>query len=163
MGSSVKVTYRPGVVALWDSRVLQGKIHDSVVSKPVSDVVLEIGAGGGEWADVLAAFVPSRKPLQARFCYKASTTAKHFPRLGAALHDVGTDTGLVTPEHSPDEIRSVNEALLSNKWVQGELRGRLGLAGVTLTDAMGAGSLKGFGGADETAKQAAAAGMDLLL
>ncbi|OAR02754.1 hypothetical protein LLEC1_06760 [Akanthomyces lecanii] len=52
---------------------------------------------------------------------------------------------------------------LSNKWVQDELRSRLGFAGVTITDAMEAGSLSGFGSAEETAHLAAEAGMDLLL
>lgn len=129
--------------------------------------------------------------IQAQQGAGVAATAKHFPGLGAASHDANTDVRPVTLELSLDEIRRVDEgpyvaaieagvdlvmtswavypaldgrpAGLSNKWVQDELRGRLGFQGVTITDAMEAGSLKGFGGPDETAKLAAAAGMDLLL
>ncbi|EJP67070.1 glycosyl hydrolase [Beauveria bassiana ARSEF 2860] len=120
-----------------------------------------------------------------------AATAKHFPGLGAASHDANTDERPVTLELSLDEIRRVDEAPyvqaiaagvelimpswavypaldarpagLSNKWVQDELRGRLGFAGVTISDAMEAGWLKGFGSTEETAKLAAEAGIDLLL
>lgn len=137
---------------------------------------------------VINAVVPFIKAQQAA---GVAATAKHFPGLGAASHDANTDERPVTLELSLDEIRHIDEAPyvqaiaagvelvmlswavypaldgrpagLSNKWVQDELRGRLGFAGVTITDAMEAGSLKGFGSAEETAKLAAEAGMDLLL
>lgn len=143
---------------------------------------------GNTSAAVSAAAVPFITAQQAA---GVAATAKHFPGLGAASHDANTDTGPVTLEQSLDELRSIDEAPyvdaiaagvqlvmmswavypaldgrpagLSNKWVQDELRGRLGFKGVTITDAMEAGSLKGFGGPEETAKLAAAAGMDLLL
>lgn len=139
-------------------------------------------------AGVAAAAVPF---LTAQQAAGVAATAKHFPGLGAASHDANTDEVPVTLELSLDELRRVDEAPyvqaigagvqlvmpswavypaldarpagLSNKWVQDELRGRLGFAGVTVTDAMEAGSLKGFGGTEETALLAAAAGMDLLL
>jgi beta-N-acetylhexosaminidase len=52
---------------------------------------------------------------------------------------------------------------LSTAWVQSELRGRLGFAGVTITDAIEAGALTSFGGYGARAVLAAQAGMDVLL
>lgn len=137
---------------------------------------------------VINAAVPFIKAQQAA---SVAATAKHFPGLGAASHDANTDERPVTLDLSLDEIRRVDQAPyvqaiaagvelvmpswavypaldgrpagLSNKWVQDELRGRLGFTGVTISDAMEAGSLKGFGGTEETAKLAAEAGIDLLL
>ena len=47
--------------------------------------------------------------------------------------------------------------------IQGELRGRLGYQGVTITDAIEAGALTAFGSSGQRAMLAAQAGMDLLL
>jgi beta-N-acetylhexosaminidase len=47
--------------------------------------------------------------------------------------------------------------------IQGELRGRLGYQGVTITDAIEAGALTAFGSYGQRAVLAAQAGMDLLL
>lgn len=143
---------------------------------------------GNTSAQVVAAAVPFIKAQQAQ---GVAATAKHFPGLGAASHDANTDEKPVTLEQSLAEIRQIDEAPyvqaiaagvelvmaswavypaldgrpagLSNKWIQDELRGRLGFKGVTITDAMEAGSLNGFGTTEEKAKLAAAAGMDLLL
>jgi beta-N-acetylhexosaminidase len=52
---------------------------------------------------------------------------------------------------------------LSSAVVQGELRGRLGFKGVTITDALEAGGLRGYGGTANRAVLAASAGMDLIL
>jgi beta-N-acetylhexosaminidase len=52
---------------------------------------------------------------------------------------------------------------LSSAVVQGELRGRLGYQGVTITDALEAGALTAFGSFGQRAVLAAQAGMDLLL
>jgi len=52
---------------------------------------------------------------------------------------------------------------LSPTVVQGELRGRLGYQGVTITDALEAGALGAFGSYGQRAVLAAQAGMDLLL
>ena len=52
---------------------------------------------------------------------------------------------------------------LSSTIVRGELRKRLGFAGVTITDALEAGALKNFGATGKRATLAAKAGMDLLL
>ena len=47
--------------------------------------------------------------------------------------------------------------------VGGELRGRLGFQGVTITDALEAGALQNYGTTGERAVLAASAGMDLIL
>lgn len=47
--------------------------------------------------------------------------------------------------------------------VRQELRQRLGFAGVTITDALEAGSLQAFGTTGQRAVAAASAGMDLIL
>ncbi|OAA57310.1 Glycoside hydrolase, family 3 [Cordyceps fumosorosea ARSEF 2679] len=138
---------------------------------------------------VVAAAVPF---LTAQQAAGVAATAKHFPGLGAASHDANTDERPVTLDLSLEEIRRVDEAPyvaaiaagvqlvmpswavypaldaarpagLSGKWLREELRGRLGFQGVTVSDAMEAGSLSAFGGAAETATLAAEAGMDLLL
>lgn len=55
IGPSVKSSYEADVTALLEGRILQGKVHDTIVSNPVSGVVLEIGPGPGTWVDILAA------------------------------------------------------------------------------------------------------------
>ena len=52
---------------------------------------------------------------------------------------------------------------LSSAIVQDELRERLGFGGVTITDALEAGSLQAYGTSDQRAVLAAGAGMDLIL
>jgi beta-N-acetylhexosaminidase len=121
-----------------------------------------------------------------------AATAKHFPGLGSATTSQDTDTGPVTLPVSLSELRSKDEApypaaiaagvqLIMVSWaiypaldatnpaglssavVQGELRGRLGYQGVTITDALEAGALTAFGSSGQRALLAAQAGMDLLL
>jgi beta-N-acetylhexosaminidase len=121
-----------------------------------------------------------------------AATAKHFPGLGSATTSQDTDTGPVTLPVSLSELRSKDEApypaaiaagvqLIMVSWaiypaldaanpaglssavVQGELRGRLGYQGVTITDALEAGALTAFGSFGQRAVLAAQAGMDLLL
>ena len=118
--------------------------------------------------------------------------AKHFPGLGAAPTDSNTDEQPVTLDLTVDELRSKDEAPyqgamladvamvmaawaiypavdpkmpagLSEAWIQGELRQRLGYTGVTVTDAIEAGALTAFGDDSARAILAAQAGMDLLL
>jgi beta-N-acetylhexosaminidase len=122
----------------------------------------------------------------------AAATAKHFPGLGSATRSQNTDAGPVTLNVSLSELRSKDEApypaaiaagveLIMVSWaiypaldktypaglsatvVQGELRGRLGYRGVTITDALEAGALGAFGSYGQRAVLAAQAGMDLLL
>ena len=119
-------------------------------------------------------------------------TVKHFPGLGAAARKQNTDERPVTLRLSLSTIRHIDElpyksaiaakvklvmvswavypaldakfpAGLSSTIVQGELRKRLGFAGVTITDALEAGALRSFGSTAHRSTLAARAGMDLLL
>jgi beta-N-acetylhexosaminidase len=54
-------------------------------------------------------------------------------------------------------------AALSPTVVQGELQGRLGFSGVTITDALGAGAIDAYGSLQNKTMLAARAGMDALL
>ncbi|KAH8700934.1 putative glycosyl hydrolase [Talaromyces proteolyticus] len=119
-------------------------------------------------------------------------TAKHFPGLGAAASNENTDEVPVTLNITLNEIRSIDEvpyqsaiaagldmvmpswALypafdsqypsgLSEKWIQQELRARLGFKGVTISDAIEAGALKAFGDDSNRALLASRAGMDIIL
>jgi beta-N-acetylhexosaminidase len=121
-----------------------------------------------------------------------AATVKHFPGLGAATTTQNTDLRPVTLPLSLSTIRTVDElpyvsaiaagvklvlvswaiypALdpvnpvgLSSKIVFGELRGRLGFGGVTITDALEAGALTSVGSTQLKATRAARAGMDLML
>jgi len=121
-----------------------------------------------------------------------AATAKHFPGLGAAPAGANTDLTEVTLSQGLGELRSVDEAAfvpsiragidlvmaswavypaldatrpagLSRRVIRDELRGRLGFRGVTITDALEAGSLDAFGSDAQVAVLAAGAGMDLLL
>ena len=121
-----------------------------------------------------------------------ATTAKHFPGLGAATVTEDTDAGPVTLTQSVQELRSIDERpypdairagvdMVMTSWatytaldrvrpaglslgiVRGELRGRLGYGGVTITDAIEAGALAAFGSTGRRAVLAAQAGMDVIL
>jgi beta-N-acetylhexosaminidase len=121
-----------------------------------------------------------------------AATVKHFPGLGAATASENTDNVPVTLNVSASDLRNIDElpytsaisagvklvmaswaiypsldptypAGLSSTIIQGDLRGRLGFKGVTITDSLGAGALQNFGATGQRAVTAAAAGMDLLL
>jgi beta-N-acetylhexosaminidase len=121
-----------------------------------------------------------------------AATAKHFPGLGAATRSQNTDLRPVTLHVPLARLRAVDElpyasaisggvrlvmvswalypaldrrrpAGLSSRIVRTELRRRLGFTGVTVTDALGAGALRAFGGTAKRAVLAAGAGMDLIL
>lgn len=121
-----------------------------------------------------------------------AATAKHFPGLGAATKQQNTDLVPVTLTQSLAELRSVDEAAfvpsiragidlvmaswaiypaldaarpagLSRSILRDELRGRLRFRGVTITDALEAGSLDAYGTDAQVAVLAAQAGSDLLL
>jgi beta-N-acetylhexosaminidase len=121
-----------------------------------------------------------------------AATAKHFPGLGSASRSQNTDLVPVTLRTSLSTLRAVDEApyvgaiaagvrLVMTSWavypaldprlpaglspavIQGELRGRLGFAGVTVTDGIEAGSLARFGSIGNRALRAASAGSDLIL
>jgi beta-N-acetylhexosaminidase len=119
-------------------------------------------------------------------------TVKHFPGLGAAAAGQNTDDGPVTIPLPATTLRSVDEApyqqaiqagvqLAMVSWanypaldprlpaglsptiIQGDLQGRLGFNGVTITDALGAGALGAYGSLGNRTMLAARAGMDALL
>ena len=121
-----------------------------------------------------------------------AATAKHFPGLGTAGRSQNTDLRPVKLNASLATLRTVDEAPfksaiaadvklvmtswatypaldasrpagLSSKVIGGELRGRLGFNGVTITDGIDAGSLTPFGSLSRRAVLAAAAGADLIL
>ena len=121
-----------------------------------------------------------------------AATAKHFPGLGSASVTQDTDARAVTLSVPLSQLRAVDElpyrtaiaagvklvmfswavypaldrylpAGLSPAVIGGELRGRLGFRGVTVTDALGAGALARYGGFAQRAVMAAYAGEDLLL
>jgi beta-N-acetylhexosaminidase len=121
-----------------------------------------------------------------------AATAKHFPGLGTAATQQDTDLRPVTLPVPAATLRAVDElpypaairagvklvmvswavypaldparpAGLSATIVQGELRGRLGFTGVTITDALEADALNPYGSMANRAYLAAQAGMDLIL
>jgi beta-N-acetylhexosaminidase len=133
-----------------------------------------------------AAFVKAQQAGQ------VAATVKHFPGLGAASATENTDDGPVIIDLSASTLRSVDEypyraafsagaklamvswarypaldqrlpAALSPTVVQGELQGRLGFTGVTITDALGAGAIGAYGSLQNKTMLAARAGMDALL
>jgi beta-N-acetylhexosaminidase len=121
-----------------------------------------------------------------------AATAKHFPGLGAASRSQNTDETPVTLEQPLSELRAVDEfpykaaigagvRLIMVSWatypaldptfpaglsalvIQGELRGRLGFHGVTISDGLAAGALAPFGTIPDRGLEAALAGDDLIL
>jgi beta-N-acetylhexosaminidase len=121
-----------------------------------------------------------------------AAAAKHFPGLGAASRDQDTDLRPVRLTVRAAILRQLDERpyqaaiaagvrLIMVSWavypaldryrpaglspvvVQGELRQRLGFQGVTITDALEAGALRGYGTIARRGQLAALAGMDLLL
>lgn len=121
-----------------------------------------------------------------------AAAAKHFPGLGKAPEGANTDLVPVVLNMTEEELSTVDippfedaiaagvgmimpswaiytavdeelPAGLSTIWLKERLRTQLGFKGVTVSDAIEAGSLKPFGTNGEVAAMAAAAGMDLLL
>ena len=121
-----------------------------------------------------------------------AATVKHFPGLGAAGAQQDTDHTPVTISLPAATLHSVDAlpygaavragvklamvswatypalgsrlpAGLSPGIVQGDLRQRTGFAGVTITDALGAGALRSYGSLQNVTMLAARAGMDALL
>ena len=121
-----------------------------------------------------------------------AATVKHFPGLGEAAASQNTDNEPVRINLSAQTLRSVDElpyqaaikagvklamvswatypsldpklpAGLSPTIIQGELQGRLGFSGVTITDAIGAGALRAYGTLENRTMLAGRGGMDALL
>jgi beta-N-acetylhexosaminidase len=121
-----------------------------------------------------------------------AATVKHFPGLGAAAAAQNTDDQPVFINLSAAALRGVDElpyraafkagaklamvswarypaldsrlpAGLSPAIIQGELEGRAGFSGVTITDALGAGALRAYGSLQNKTMLAGRAGMDTLM
>lgn len=135
---------------------------------------------------VSATAIPFARGLQAN---GVAATAKHFPGLGSV--NVNTDDAVQKVRSSRRVLRRVDEApyepfvradgqlvmvgtaiytAFGNKpaafneaIVTGELRNRLGFAGVTVTDALETVAGRAFGGSKRVAVAGARAGMDLFL
>jgi len=160
---------------------------------PVLDIAREGGTiaetergFGTTAARVAAAAIPFAEGLQES---GAVATAKHFPGLGAAAEN--TDFAAQRIDLSKPELRAADElpyrrfiaaggemvmlstaiypafsprpAAFARQIATGELRRRLGLQGVSITDALESAAVSDFGGADTAALAATSAGTDLLL
>jgi beta-N-acetylhexosaminidase len=137
-------------------------------------------------ARLAAAFISAQQRA------RVAATAKHFPGLGAAAAAQNTDAAAVSLGVPLARLRAVDELpyrkaigagvkLVMASWatypaldprlpaglspvvMQRELRWRLGFRGVTITDAITAGSLRRFGGLGARGVLAAQAGADLIL
>ena len=156
---------RPGSAIGRERRAFGGR-PDSVIDAGVDGFARGLAAGG---------------PVAA--------TAKHFPGLGAAA--ANTDLAAQRITLSAEQLRRNDQrpfaafadaggelvmlslatypafadrpAALSRQVVEGELRGRIGFDGVTITDALDAAAATGFGPRPRVALAAVEAGDDLLL
>jgi beta-N-acetylhexosaminidase len=144
------------------------------------------GSDPAEVARLGGAFIEAQQRLG------VIATAKHFPGLGAAKRGQDTDSRPVTLEVPLERLRRVDEepyrtavaagvklvmtswavypaldpnlpAGLSSRVIQGELRGRLGYRGVTISDTLSAAALGRFGALPERGVLAARAGADLII
>jgi beta-N-acetylhexosaminidase len=137
-------------------------------------------------AAVARTAVPFARGLEAG---GVAATAKHFPGLGTATEN--TDFEAQRLALSKAQLRATDEApyasfvaaggklvmlstatypafssrpaAFTRRIATGELRGRLGFRGVTITDSLGGAAVAEFGGQREAAVDGAAAGDDLLL
>ena len=141
---------------------------------------------GATAARVEATAIPFAKGLQAG---GVAATGKHFPGFGAATEN--TDFSVERIDLSKAELRAVDEkpyaafaaaggelvmlstaiypafsdrpAAFTRAIATGELRGRLGFEGVSVTDALETPAVEDFGGTAKVAVAGARAGADLLL
>jgi beta-N-acetylhexosaminidase len=156
------------------------------VARPGGVIAATERGFGSTRAQVAATAVPFATALQEG---GVAATAKHFPGLGAASEN--TDFEAQHIGGSEAQLRDVDEApyrafinsggrlvmlstaiypafgdrpaAFNRRIATGELRGRLGFHGVTITDSLGSTAVAEFGGQREAAVDGAAAGADLLL
>lgn len=156
------------------------------VARPGGTIATTDRGFGSTAAQVAATAVPFAEGLQAG---GVAATAKHFPGLGAAR--LNTDDAVQRIGLPAATLRQVDEApygrfasaggemvmlstaiypalserpaAFSPAILSGELRGRLGFEGVSITDALDTVAVRAFGGTAKVARTAAAAGADLLL
>jgi beta-N-acetylhexosaminidase len=156
------------------------------VGRPGGVIATTERSFGGTPAAVARTAVPFARGLEES---GVAATAKHFPGLGTASEN--TDFEAQRLPISKAELRDKDEAPYSafvgaggklvmlstaiypafserpaaftRRIATGELRGRLGFRGVTITDSLGSAAVAEFGGQREAAVDGAAAGDDLLL
>lgn len=156
------------------------------VARPDGVIAATERGFGATAARVAATAVPFAAGLQAG---GVAATAKHFPGLGAAAEN--TDFAVQRLGLSKRRLRAVDEApyrafvaaggdlvmlstaiypalsprpaAFARPIATGELRGRLGFEGVSITDALESVAVRSFGGPARAAVAAARAGTDLLL
>ena len=156
------------------------------VARPGGDIAATERGFGSTARRVAATAVPFAQGLQAG---GVAATGKHFPGFGAAPEN--TDFAVQRIRLSKRELRQVDEApyrrfiaaggelvmlstaiypafsskpaAFARPLATGELRGRLGFEGVSVTDALQTVAVESFGGPRKAALAAARAGTDLLL
>ncbi len=156
------------------------------LARPGGDIAIDERGFGATPATVEATGVPFAEGLQEA---GVAATAKHFPANGSA--STNTDDTVQTIESPKSTLRQVNEApyrgfvdaggevvmlttaifsafserpaAFTRSIATGELRGRLGFEGVSITDALLTVAARDFGGPQRTAIAGARAGADLLL
>jgi beta-N-acetylhexosaminidase len=155
------------------------------LGRPGGDIADTYRAFGSTPARVAATGVPFAEGLQRA---GVAATAKHFPGVGALR--TNTDVGTQSIPLSRRALRARDEApfrryvsvggdmvmlstavypafspkpaAFARPVATGELRGRLGFEGVSVTDALDTGAVGAFGGSVPAALAAARAGVDLL-
>jgi beta-N-acetylhexosaminidase len=156
------------------------------VARPEGTIAETERGFGSTAAAVEATAVPFAEGLQAG---GVAATAKHFPGIGVAAEN--TDFAVQRVDLSKRVLRVVDErpyrgfvaaggklvmlstaiypafsqqpAAFSRSIASGELRGRIGFEGVSITDALESVAVREFGGPASAALAAAAAGTDLFL
>lgn len=156
------------------------------VGRPGGAIAATERAFGASAAKVAATGVPFAEGLQDG---GVAATAKHFPGFGAAGEN--TDFAVETIDLPVARLRAVDEApfrafaaaggelvmlstaiypalsakpaAFARSIASGELRGRLGFDGVSVTDALGTVAVQDFGGPAKAGLAAVRAGTDLLL
>ncbi len=156
------------------------------VARPGGTIAETERGFGSSPAQVTATALPFAQGLGAG---GIATTAKHFPGLGAAAEN--TDFAVQRINLPKRTLRAVDEqpyrdyvaqggelvmlstaiypafssrpAAFARQIATGELRGRIGFHGVSITDALESVAVRSFGGPAEAATAAVEAGTDLLL
>lgn len=156
------------------------------VARPSGDIFATDRAFGTTSRRVERTAIPFARGLESA---GVASTAKHFPGLGTIR--VNTDFAIQRVKLNRAKLRKVDEApyypftraggdavmvgtaiytafgsrpaAFNPRIVRGELRGRVGFEGVTITDALGTVAATAFGGPKKTSVAGARAGMDLLL
>ena len=156
------------------------------VARPGGVIAATERGFGASAARVAATAVPFARGLQAN---GVAATAKHFPGLGAAAENtdfaaqriglprrelwtvdeapypafIAAGGKLVMLSTAVYPVLSPAPAAFSRTIASGELRGRLGFRGVSMTDALESAAVRSFGGPASAGLGAVRAGTDLLL